>query len=61
MKSSFTIQKVGKDNSSRAGSLSLPNGNVPTPVFMPVGTQATVKSTLPRDLRNSSKMSDHTW
>ena len=55
MKSSFTIQKVGKDNSSRAGSLSLPNGNVPTPVFMPVGTQATVKSTLPRDLRKVVK------
>ena len=32
--------------------LSLPNGDVPTPVFMPVGTQATVKGTLPRDIKN---------
>ena len=29
----------------------LPNGEVPTPVFMPVGTQATVKGTLPIDLK----------
>ncbi|MDA7823483.1 tRNA guanosine(34) transglycosylase Tgt [Opitutales bacterium] len=34
----------------RAGILDLPRGTVPTPVFMPVGTQATVKGTLPRDL-----------
>ena len=55
MKSSFTIQKTGKDNSSRAGSLSLPLGIVHTPVFMPVGTQATVKSTLTRDLHQIVK------
>ncbi|MEK9773477.1 MAG: tRNA guanosine(34) transglycosylase Tgt [Opitutae bacterium] len=35
----------------RAGYLSLPRGQVPTPVFMPVGTQATVKGTLPGDLK----------
>ena len=29
----------------------LPGGEVPTPVFMPVGTQATVKGLLPADLR----------
>ena len=29
----------------------LPGGEVPTPVFMPVGTQATVKGLLPVDLR----------
>ena len=43
------------DGSARAGILSLPNGQVPTPVFMPVGTQATVKGTLPRDLKESVK------
>jgi len=36
---------------ARASSLCLPSGEVPTPVFMPVGTQATVKGVLPRDLR----------
>ena len=35
---------------ARLMSLHLPNGNVSTPVFMPVGTQATVKGILPGDL-----------
>ena len=35
---------------ARLTSLNLPNGNVSTPVFMPVGTQATVKGILPWDL-----------
>ena len=35
----------------RAGTLELPRGTVRTPVFMPVGTQATVKGTLPWDLK----------
>jgi queuine tRNA-ribosyltransferase len=35
---------------ARAGRLSLPHGDVLTPVFMPVGTQATVKSLAPPDL-----------
>jgi len=36
---------------ARASLLCLPSGEVPTPVFMPVGTQATVKGVLPRDIR----------
>lgn len=36
---------------ARAGILHTPHGDVPTPVFMPVGTQATVKTMSPRDLR----------
>jgi queuine tRNA-ribosyltransferase len=44
---SGSSSKVGP----RAAFLSLPNGDVPTPVFMPVGTQATVKGTLPRDIK----------
>jgi len=32
------------------GKMILPGGEVPTPVFMPVGTQATVKGLLPVDL-----------
>lgn len=35
----------------RIGKMILPGGEVPTPVFMPVGTQATVKGLLPADLR----------
>jgi queuine tRNA-ribosyltransferase len=36
--------------SARAGVLTLPHGTVETPVFMPVGTLASVKSTLPHEL-----------
>jgi len=37
--------------SARAGSLRLRHGEVPTPVFMPVGTVGTVKYLTPEDLR----------
>ena len=37
---------------ARAGILHTAHGDVETPVFMPVGTQATVKGLLPRDLIN---------
>lgn len=36
---------------ARVGRLSLPNGVVDTPAFMPVGTQATVKTLTPAELR----------
>ena len=36
---------------ARAGVLRTPRGDLPTPVFAPVGTQATVKTMTPRDLR----------
>jgi queuine tRNA-ribosyltransferase len=35
---------------ARAGVLHTPHGDIETPVFMPVGTQATVKGVTPRDL-----------
>lgn len=36
---------------ARAGVLHTPRGDVPTPVFMPVGTQGTVKGMTPGELR----------
>jgi queuine tRNA-ribosyltransferase len=36
---------------ARAGVLRTPHGDLTTPVFAPVGTQATVKTMAPRDLR----------
>ena len=36
---------------ARSGSLRLPHGTVETPVFMPVGTQATVRTLSPADLK----------
>lgn len=35
---------------ARLGILHLPHGDVPTPIFMPVGTQGTVKTLHPEDL-----------
>lgn len=37
---------------ARAGTLQTPHGEIKTPVFMPVGTQATVKSVSPDDLND---------
>ena len=55
MRGSFVLEKKSEYETPRVGMLSLPNGDVPTPVFMPVGTQATVKGTLPRDLHEVVK------
>jgi len=41
-----------KDTGARAGILHTPHGDFPTPIFMPVGTQATVKSVSPDELEN---------
>jgi len=42
----------GVDGRARAGVLTLERGEVRTPCFMPVGTQGTVKSLTPEDLRS---------
>jgi len=47
---SFEIVANDKNGYARAGRMQLPHGLVETPVFMPVGTQATVKSLTPADL-----------
>lgn len=44
----FTLDAC--DGSARAGRLRTPRGEVPTPTFMPVGTQATVKSLTPEEV-----------
>ena len=40
-----------QSGSARSGSLTLPHGTVETPMFMPVGTQATVRTLSPADLK----------
>ena len=50
--SNFSLESISSSKvGPRAGLLSLPKGHVPTPVFMPVGTQATVKGTPPKDIK----------
>lgn len=46
----FTIEGRCAENSARAGALRTPHGEIHTPIFMPVGTQASVKSLSPAEL-----------
>ena len=50
--SRFTYDIVAEDPTThaRAGVLHTPHGDIPTPIFMPVGTKATVKGILPSQL-----------
>lgn len=46
----FELIHVDKHTGARAGVLHTPHGDVETPIFMPVGTAATVKSLMPSTL-----------
>lgn len=46
----FDVMKNDLKSSARSGQLTLSHGMIETPVFMPVGTQATVKTLTPEDL-----------
>src|SRR5271168_2650794 len=46
----FELLAVCPETGARAGILHTAHGDIETPVFMPVGTQAAVKGVLPRDL-----------
>jgi queuine tRNA-ribosyltransferase len=48
----FSLQATCPETGARAGILHTAHGDVETPVFMPVGTQAAVKGVLARDLLN---------
>lgn len=49
---SFELIKECPHTGARAGILHTPHGDIETPVFMPVGTQATVKGLKPEELEN---------
>ena len=48
---SFDLLTTDKNSHARAGMIHTPHGDIPTPVFAPVGTQATVKTLTPADLQ----------
>ena len=48
---SFKIIKKDKKSKTRAGIIKTPHGNIETPIFVPVGTNSSVKSVNPRDLK----------
>lgn len=45
-----TYELLATDGKARAGKVMTPHGDIETPVFMPVGTQATVKTMTPEEL-----------
>ena len=47
----FELLEKDPHSRARAGVIHTPHGSIPTPVFAPVGTQATVKAVSPRELR----------
>jgi queuine tRNA-ribosyltransferase len=47
----FELIKTCKQSGARLGVLHTPHGDIETPIYMPVGTAATVKAVLPRDLK----------
>ena len=48
----FTLQQTDPATSARAGLIETAHGTIQTPIFMPVGTAATVKGIFHRDLRD---------
>jgi queuine tRNA-ribosyltransferase len=48
----FSLIKNDSESQARLGKITTPHGEVKTPVFMPVGTQASVKTLSPDDLES---------
>ena len=56
----FKVRKTLIDSKARLGILETLHGRVETPVFMPVGSQATVKAPLPGAPRSKTTRADRT-
>jgi queuine tRNA-ribosyltransferase len=48
----FELLKTDRSTRARRGRLHTPHGTIETPIFMPVGTQATVKAMSPEELKD---------
>ena len=51
----FTLQHKDPSSRARAGELETDHGTIRTPIFMPVGTAATVKGIFHRDVRDEAR------
>ncbi len=49
----FTVNKKSKNTNARTGTIETPHGKINTPIYMPVGTQATVKSLTPEQVKET--------
>lgn len=52
---SYELLHECKQTGARRGVIHTPHGDIQTPIFMPVGTQATVKSMTPEELKEEVK------
>ncbi len=48
----FELLKEAKDCKARLGKITTPHGEIETPIFMPVGTRATVKAMTPEEVKD---------
>ncbi len=51
----YELLHIDKHSGARRGVIHTPHGDIQTPIFMPVGTQATVKGVNPRELKEEVK------
>ena len=51
----YELLHTDKNSGARRGVIHTPHGEIQTPIFMPVGTQATVKSMTPEELKEEVK------
>jgi len=51
----YELLHVDKNSGARRGVVHTPHGDIQTPIFMPVGTLATVKAMSPEELKNDVK------
>lgn len=51
----YELLHIDKNSGARRGVIHTPHGDIQTPIFMPVGTQATVKGVSPRELKEDVK------
>ena len=51
----YELLHIDKNSGARRGVIHTPHGDIQTPIFMPVGTQATVKAMTPEELKEEVK------
>ena len=51
----YELLHTDKNSGARRGVIHTPHGDIQTPIFMPVGTLATVKSMSPEELKEDVK------
>ena len=51
----YELLHIDKNSGARRGIVHTPHGDIQTPIFMPVGTRATVKSLTPEELKEEVK------